>query len=50
MGFVVFQVVITGWLGIKEPNVLEQRLAFKTSDFLNYKVLGILSSRVGEDG
>lgn len=44
MGFVVFQIVISGWLGIKETNALEQTLTFKTSDFLNCEVLGILSS------
>lgn len=40
MGFVVFQVVILGWLGIKELNALEQRLAFKTSDFFELQGAG----------
>lgn len=43
MGFVVLQVATPGWLGI-ELKALEQRLAFKTFDFLRDTGLAFLSS------
>lgn len=44
MGCVYLQVVAPGWVGIRELRALEQRLTFKTFDFLRGKGVGLLSS------